>query len=145
MAKKRTESRKQSRPPVTPHRPPDTDDAVEAAIAKLEVHYRRGKNSLAESEHRARYGSSTVQLHKDRVFADRYTRDEFDKLAEKCRKHHTALGRTFVDRLATVHDKRKRGGLETRVIRERWSVSRLNREIRGRFGRQRRYGRRTLW
>lgn len=141
MAKKRVKSRKQRGPTGRPHRRQDCDDAVEAAIEKLEEYYQMGKDSLTESEDRAPYGTSSELLRKARVFADRYSRDEFDNLVEKCRTHQMPLGRSLVDRLATVHDKRKRGGLETRVIRERWSLNTLNREIRGRFGRRRRYGR----
>ncbi len=42
------------------------------------------------------------------------------------------LGRTFIDRPATIPDKIERSELEARVIRERWSLVALNREIRGR-------------
>ncbi len=141
MAKKRAESRKQRRPTVTPHRPQDSDDEVEAAIERLEEYYRMGQDSLAEADERVPYGSSSELLRKARVFAGRYTEAELRKLVEKCRTQHMALGRSLVDRVATVHDKRKRGGLETRVIQERWSLNMLNREIRGRFGRRRRCGR----
>jgi hypothetical protein len=44
---------------------------------------------------------------------------DYKRLTQLCREHQMGLGRSLVDRLATVRDKRKRRGLESQVIRER--------------------------
>ena len=44
------------------------------------------------------------------------------------------MGRSLIDRLATVHDRSKRQKLEEDAIAGRWSKIILDREIRQRFG-----------
>jgi hypothetical protein len=95
---------------------------VEAAVKRVEEYRQMGRDSLAKHEKYVPGDESSELLRKARVFAKRYTDADFEHLKERCREAEMPLGRTFIDRLATVRDKRKRRGLETRVIRGHWSL-----------------------
>ncbi len=115
------------------------DDHLAATL--LRAYWEEGRRSLKEHGDRVKYGHSSERLRKARVFAQRYTEEQLQRLVDKCVKHRAPLGTSFVDRLATIHDKRERASMETKVVAEGWSRGQLDREIRSRYGSRRKLGR----
>lgn len=142
MAKaKKSKAKSAEVPEVEPHRDPFSTADVETAIAALRSYYDEGRESLRENPDRVEYGTSSELLRKARVFASRYSKSDLNRLESLCRKYKTVLGRSLVDRLATIHDTQVRQEIEERAIRLRWSKIWVDREIRSRFGRRRSLGR----
>ena len=121
-----------------PHRDPDSRVQVEQKLGELRAYYEEGQESLARSVGKSNvpYGSLTgvtasdgERIRKARVFAREYTLDDLNRLEQLCREHGMALGRSLIDRLATVHDRSKRQKLEADAIAGRWSKIILDREI----------------
>ncbi|HUQ68695.1 MAG TPA: hypothetical protein VM165_04180 [Planctomycetaceae bacterium] len=70
-----------------------------------------------------------------------YTEKELGRLIRLCEKHERALGSSFVIRLLSVpKENHIRRRLESQLIREGWSMLRLNQELLSLFGRRRRGG-----
>lgn len=111
---------------------------IHIAVAELRAYWEMGHASLEQDGERVKYGTSSERLRKARVFASRYTPSQLERLIEKCLKYQNSVGISFVDRLATIHNRQERGTLETKVVQENWSRARLDREIRSRYGRRRR-------
>ncbi len=115
---------------------------IQSAITKVRDYWLEGHESLQQHGERAPYGESSEWLRKARRFAHRYTEKQLNALLDKCERHEFTLGTSFIDRLVTVPDRRERSALETKVVKERWSRARLDREIRSRYGSRRNLGRR---
>ena len=135
-------------------RDPDESEAVDRALARIKAFYERGRESLAEWPARdmkpagERGTRERVQFseweRKARQFAHPergYTPAELEALCTACRKAKFAMGTTHVIRLLTVTPRRGRAAMQRKVIAGRWSVSRLEREVR-KFGPRRGGGRR---
>ena len=141
-ARRRTVKHKPA-PTPEPHRDPDSRVKVEQKLGELRAYYEEGQESLRRSEGKryVPYGSLTgltasdaERIRKARVFANVYTLDDLNRLERLCREHGMALGRSLIDRLASVSDKSERQRLEEEAIAGRWSKIILDREIRQRFG-----------
>jgi len=112
----------------------DTKRQIERAVDDLREYHAMGWKSLEDHPKRVPYGNSSELLRKARVFAARYASDDPETLIDRCEVYRHALGRSLIDRLATVHDKEERNGLELEAIQKRWSKAALDREIRKRYG-----------
>jgi hypothetical protein len=122
-----------------PDRGPDAPDEVASAVQILREYHAMGQRSLERDPSRLAVGSELLRA--SRRFARAYGERDLERLIRRCERYRMALGRTYVDRFVTIVDNRERSSLEEEVIRGRWSRLVLDLEIRRRYGRRRRAGR----
>ena len=118
----------------------DDPEVVERALDAIRAFYLRGQESLQKCSARGRKprdadgaprrGPYTEAMRKARQFARAYTPEELFELCVACREARFAIGATHLIRLLTASTKEERAAKQEQVIRERWSVSRLEREVR---------------
>lgn len=149
MAKKvrRRKVKRKPAPAPKPHREPDSPVKVEQKLGELRAYYEEGRESLSKHPDRMPYRTATRaqgvtasqgdRLRKARLFAERYTQEDLLWIETLCREHQMALGRSLIDRLATIHDQEGGRELEAEAIAGRWSKILVDCEIRKRFGRYR--------
>jgi hypothetical protein len=129
--------------------------------AQSDIHgfYKLGRKSLKEcpanADHNQKYGKLKSQassfgvalefLRKARAFADPkrgYTEAQFKRLCQACERAGFTMGTSFVVRLLAAPKGNQRLALQSKLIEERWSLSRLNQELAKRQQLQGRQGRR---
>jgi len=87
---------------------------------------------------------NTDIARKKRQFADPnhgYTDDELDELCRLCEEHSCAFGVTLVYKLLTIKSRKQRETFQRRAITNRWTLAELEVELRRRFGRRGKGGR----
>lgn len=133
-------------------------DAVRAAIDALRDAHRLGRKIHKEIKPYADYGTGRIEekaeelginaekVRKLRQFADPeggYTQQELRELFQLCRKERRALGLSFMIKFLTIpKEGGQRAEFQRLVIEQRWNCTRVDTEIRARFGRRRRGGNR---
>ena len=120
--------------------PRDLDPRVLKAITELREGYEIGSFVLKTYGEHAEpgvikqvakiKGVNPDSIRKMRQFALEYSEEELDELCKLCRDNDRVLGVSFIYRLVSVKDKKKREALQRSAIVEHWSIQRLNREMR---------------
>jgi len=75
-------------------------------------------------------GSSDSYTYDSRQFATAYTLKQLEKLIDQTIRYRAEMGPSHAIELSRIKDRRIRGRLQTKAARERWSVDRLQQEIR---------------
>jgi hypothetical protein len=120
--------------------------AVRRAIRALNRFYGIGRESLGRYPERMKYGAMGAEaraakrhpemLRKARSFADAYSAREFEQLLSLAQDQECRLGVSLIIRLLTVRSA-DRPALQRQVIGGHWSHSKLEAEIRKRYGNRR--------
>lgn len=126
-----------SRRPAKPNQQPPAE--VRAAISRLREVYAQGQEILAACPpgkwHRIAEEARSRRIHTEtardmRKLAQRYTPEQFEALCLECERHGRALGPSYVFAFLVVRDLRERRKFQNRVIREGWSLARVDSELR---------------
>jgi hypothetical protein len=130
-------------------------DFYRIGVESLRERPKRGGYAAGETEREARkHGMNPDTLRKARTFADPsvgYSATEVDELCESIAAswdnfvaNGANIGRTHIIRLLGVQKARgKRDSIQNLMFRRGWSTAELEGEIRRRFGRRKRGGRRA--
>ena len=140
------------RQPTANRKKKRVDPKVRDALERVGAFYRIGRDSRATFGDQMPYPTPAVRaasrdvasqaervgLHpemyrKARQFAAAYGPEDLDRLRAQCERHNYAIGIGHVIRLTSVAA-RWRSALQREAIEQRWSHSRLEHEIRKRYG-----------
>ena len=75
-------------------------------------------------------GSSDSYTYDSRQFATAYTLKQLEKLVDQTIRYNAEMGPSHAIELSRIKNRRIRSRFQTKAARERWSVDRLQQEIR---------------
>ncbi len=134
--------------PSNTHRGKDMSPAeLKRTLHRLQAFYEQGRASLEKHAGRMKHGSLTKLIasgksgtaemqRKARALAMRYSPEEFAEFVACCEQEGFAIGYSHLIRLLSVKDARKRRALESKAIKEHWSLNAMEAAIRRVVGRK---------